>query len=88
MFSDYLQDRKQLFLIDGLESGEETVIFGVLQGIVLGPTLFLIYFNDLCDLPLPNCKVNTYTDDTALLVHSQSWQGLRDLSENTQRTET
>lgn len=85
IFTDYLTDRRQYVLINGIKSKEETVLFGVPQGSVLGPTLFLIYINDLCALSLPNCKIITYADDTALLVNGRSWQEVCARSEDTLR---
>lgn len=81
MFRTYLENRTQYVMIDGFKSNEEYVCFGVPQGSVLGPTLFLIYINQLCNLRIPNCKIITYADDTALLVHGRSWQEAREFSE-------
>lgn len=73
IFQDYLADRSQCVKIDGCVSESETVNFGVPQGSILGPTLFLIYMNNLCKLSLTNCSIFAYADDTALLVHGDNW---------------
>ena len=50
-------------LIDGYDSNLADVNFGVPQGSVLGPLLFLIYINDL-NQTLKFCKVHHFADDT------------------------
>lgn len=77
IFKSYLSDRSQCVVIDGITSKYENLTFGVPQGSVLGPTLFLIYLNDLCKLSLPCCKIITYADDTALLIHGKDWTDAR-----------
>ena len=74
LFQDYLTNRKQVIKIDNSISHEENVTFGVPQGSVLGPTLFLIYINDLCNLLLENGQIITFADDTVLLFSSNSWK--------------
>jgi hypothetical protein len=49
-------------------SGWETVKYGVPQGSILGPLLFLSYINDLPTALSTDNKVLLYVDDTSILV--------------------
>jgi hypothetical protein len=48
--------------------GPET---GVPQGSVLGPLLYTIYVNDLCNV-IARCNIVQYADDTCLMIKSKS----------------
>jgi len=70
-FKSYLTDRKQFTSINGFKSKYNTMKYGVPQGSVLGPLLFLIYINDL-HKAMHFSVVHHFADDTNLLVSNYS----------------
>ena len=65
-FKDYLTARSQVVQSNGHMSDSCSISYGVPQGSILGPLLFILYINDL-PLHLNRSKVILYADDTALL---------------------
>ena len=51
-------------VLDGKSSQEYPINAGVSQGSILGPTLFLLYINDLPGDVI--CDISIYADDTTL----------------------
>ena len=79
----FLSNRRLQVVVDGKSSQEYPVNAGVPQGSILGPTLFLLYINDLPDDVI--CNIAIYADDTTLYSKcdqaSDLWQQLELASE-------
>jgi adenylate cyclase len=82
IFSSYLSYRMQSVRVRDLYSTKETVEYGVSQGSVLGPTLFLTYTDQLCRLTISNVEIISFADDTAILFYGNSWEEIRNLARN------
>ena len=82
---DYLTNRKQCTQANGVISSLKNLTYGVPQGSMCGPLLFLIYFNDLSK-NLVHSKVSLYADDTIIyLNHKDNARALLLLQEDLDR---
>jgi hypothetical protein len=61
--SAFLGNRSQSVVLNGVVSSPSAVTSGVIQGSVLGPTLFTLYVSDLPAV-CPDCSIGQYADDT------------------------
>ena len=66
-FEDYLKNRIQSVRMGSILSSSREINFGVPQGSILGPLLFLIYVNDLPQYMNDGLLVQ-YADDTQILL--------------------
>ena len=78
LISSFLSNKRLRVVLDGKSSQEYPVNAGDTQGSILGPTLFLLYINDLPDDVI--CNIAIYADDTTLYSKrdqaSDLWQQL------------
>lgn len=81
LFESYLENRVQQVEIEGTRSIPRIVQYGVPQGTVIGPILFIIYLNSLLTL---NCKgdIVSFADDTIIYYEAENWQELRQKAES------
>ena len=74
-FRAHLTGRTQSVCINGALSDPEAILYGVPQGSILGPLMFIMYINDLTTV-VKLCKVHLYADDTLLYFDSSSVQDI------------
>ena len=65
-FEDYLLDRRQCVVLQGVRSNPVCIRVGVPQGSILGPILFLLYINDIVDNI--ESHIRLFADDTGLFI--------------------
>ena len=63
---NYLSDREQCVVIDGIKSSLTPVHSGVPQGSIIGPILFVLFINDLPQEIDEESNIALYADDTKL----------------------
>jgi len=64
----FLSGRSQSVVVGDSVSNSVPVISGVPQGSVLGPLLFLVFINDLCDIFGPDIKIKLFADDAKIYM--------------------
>lgn len=74
----YLSDRKIVTFTGTGVSSRQPVSLGIVQGSILGPTLFLIFINDL-PMAVSEAKVLLFADDTTAVVQDSDPNNLLEL---------
>lgn len=70
--------------INDVISDKTSISFGVPQGSVLGPILFIIYVNDLSSF-ITDCEIIQYADDTQF-IHTSNINNINDPVHMSQET--
>ena len=68
LFTSYILDRHQVIESDNGTTGLANIQLGVPQGSILGPTLVLMFLNDL-HLFMEHCNRDYYADDATVHTH-------------------
>ena len=74
LITSFLSNMWLRVVLNGKSSQEYPVNAGFPQGSILGPTLFLLYINDLPDDVI--CNITIYADDTTLYSKCDQASGL------------
>ena len=77
----YLENREQFVSVNGKNSTKKQITYGVPQGSILGPLLFVIYINDI-----PNicnfAKFILYADDANIIITGNNFGEIEDKISN------
>ncbi|XP_045460518.1 uncharacterized protein LOC123670959 [Harmonia axyridis] len=76
LLRSYLSDRIQIVHLNGKYSESNQINFGVPQGTVLGPLLFILYINSLFRVNNKG-EIIGFADDTMILFHDVTWKNLK-----------
>ena len=76
-FRSYLEQRKQYVSYLGVQSTTQNIEYGVPQGSVLGPLLFILYSNDIPN-SLTYCQAILFADDTTVYLTRDNLQTMHD----------
>ena len=76
LISDYIQGRYQYVDYKNHSSGRLPIKYGVPQGSVMGPIIFLLYINDIIDVVPDRSKLVLFADDTSTVNTADSLEEL------------
>ena len=77
-FQSYLTYRKQTTSNGSYISNSETTLYGVPQGSVLGPLLFLLYVNDIANSS-KHLSFYLFADDTSIIYANKNLHNLEQI---------
>ena len=77
-FRSYLSDRKQYVSLNGASSKVGNLEYGVPQGSILGPLIFIIFINDLPNI-FPGAHFILYADDANIIVTGKTHKEIEEV---------
>ena len=81
--TSYLNNRTSSAVINNICSNKSSLLFGVPQGSILGPLLFLMYINELTNLGSElDITIHSYADDTILCIGFSPEDGYQNAMQN------
>ena len=69
--------RSQRIKMGEIFSDTKPVVHGAAQGTVLGPTLFIFYFNAIYS-QVSRCKISMFADDCVIYQSGNTWESVRE----------
>lgn len=76
IIESFLTNRYQYVSLDDIKSSKQQVKTGVPQGSILGPTLFIVFINDIFELKTRG-KLQLYADDAGITYGENSYEQLQ-----------
>lgn len=77
LIKNYLEEREQIVKIENTFSEPKIMEYGVPQGTVIGPLLFILYLNDLYNINSSG-KILSFADDTSIIFENETWDKLKE----------
>ena len=74
-FESYLTNISQFIMYDNIQSETRSIKYGVPQGSILGPLLFSIYMNDICNVSELLYAI-MYVDDISVIMSGNDLESL------------
>lgn len=84
LFKSYIENAEQMVRFNDAYSSRKPVPFGVRQGSIIGPTLFVVFMSSVyryCLAGLRNTYMMGYADDNDGLAGDKTYDGLRSTTE-------
>ncbi|VVD02239.1 unnamed protein product, partial [Leptidea sinapis] len=80
-FRDYHSNRNTVVRINGQDSDQIPTLRGTAQGSILGPTEYLTYVNEMCNI-FTRGSVYQFADDTCLVTHGRNIKEAQEIMQN------
>ena len=80
--NNYMSCRKQSTVVNGSCSVQEKISYGMAQGSILGPLIFILYVNDIFKSLDNETSIHMYADNTLLMCKADDINMVTEKSQN------